>query len=142
MNSIFVDTSGFVALSDKRDHHHARAKRFFRLLARTRRPLVTSTYVADEVITLVRMRIGHRVAVQVGNAILGSRWCRMLDVEEELRSSAWTLFTRYKEQEFSFTDCTSFAIMRALEIVEAFTFDRRDFAAAGFSAVPPEGRPR
>jgi uncharacterized protein len=142
VNAIFIDTSGFVALSDKRDRHHVRAKRFFRLLARTRRPLVTSTYVADEVITLVRMRIGHGVAVEVGNAILGSRWCRMLDVEEEMRSSAWTLFTRYQNQEFSFTDCTSFAIMRSLGIEEAFTFDRRDFAAAGFSAVPPEGQPR
>jgi len=88
------------------------------------------------------MRIGHSVAVEVGNAILGSQWCRMLDVEEEMRSSAWTLFTRYKDQEFSFTDCTSFAIMRALGIEEAFTFDRRDFAAAGFSALPPEGQPR
>jgi len=142
VNAIFVDTSGFVALADKRDQHHVRAKRFFRVLARTHKPLVTSTYVADEVTTLVRMHIGHGVAVEVGNAILGSRWCRMLDVDEEMRSSAWTLFTRYKDQEFSFTDCTSFAIMRALGLDEAFTFDRRDFAAAGFSVVPPEGQPR
>jgi len=142
VNAIFVDTSGFVALTDKRDRHHARAKRFFRLLARTRKPLVTSTYVADEVITLVRMRIGHAVAVEVGNALLGSKWCRMLDVDEELRASAWSFFTRYKDQEFSFTDCTSFAIMRALAIDEAFTFDRRDFAAAGFSALPIEREER
>jgi predicted nucleic acid-binding protein len=139
VNAIFVDTSGFVALTDKRDQHHARAKRFFRLLARTRKPFVTSTYVADEVITLVRMRIGHAVAVEVGNAILGSKWCRMLDVDEQLRASAWTIFTRYKDQEFSFTACTSFSIMRALGLDEAFTFDQRDFAAAGFSAMPAEG---
>ena len=142
MNAIFVDTSAFVALADKRDRQHARAKRFCRLLARTRRPLVTSTYVADEVITLVRMRIGHAVAVEVGNAILGSKWCRMLDIDEEMRASAWTLFTRYKDQEFSLTDCTSFAIMKALGLDEAFTFDRRDFAAAGYSASPTEGQER
>jgi hypothetical protein len=38
----------------------------------------------------------------------------MLDVDEELRANAWTFFTRYKDQEFSFTNCTSFAVMSAL----------------------------
>jgi predicted nucleic acid-binding protein len=138
VNSVFVDTSAFVALADKRDRQHPSAKRFFRQLARKRRPLVTSTYVADEVITLARYRLGHAVAVGVGDAIFGSAWCRLLDIEDELRASAWTLFTRYQDQEFSFTDCTSFALMRALDISEAFTFDRRDFAAAGFVPLPSD----
>jgi predicted nucleic acid-binding protein len=133
---LFVDTSGFVALAQSKDRNHGRARRFFRLLARTRRPLLTSTYVADEVITLVRMRIGHTAAVETGRAILDSKWCRLLDIDEELRTSAWNLFVRYQDQEFSFTDCTSFAIMKALGLDEAFTFDRTDFAAAGFSALP------
>lgn len=34
------------------------------------------------------------------------------------------------------TDCTSFALMRSMGIDEAFTFDRRDFQAAGFTVVP------
>jgi predicted nucleic acid-binding protein len=133
---VFVDTSGFVALAQTKDHNHVRARRFFRLLARTRRPLVTSTYVADEVITLVRMRVGHTAAVEAGRAILDSKWCRLLDIDEELRMSAWNLFVRYRDQEFSFTDCTSFAVMKALGLEEAFTFDRTDFAAAGFTALP------
>lgn len=136
MNALFVDTSAFVALTDKRDKNHGRARRLLRSLARSRRSLVTSTYVADEVITLVRMRIGHAVALEVGDAILSSKWCRMLDVDESLRQSAWSLFARYDDQEFSFTDCASFAIMNALGLEQAFTFDRRDFAAAGFGVLP------
>jgi predicted nucleic acid-binding protein len=101
-----------------------------------RRPLVTSTYIADEVITLVRMRIGHAVALEVGDAILSSKWCRMLEVDEGLRQNAWSLFARYDDQEFSFTDCASFAIMHALGLEQAFTFDRRDFSAAGFGVLP------
>lgn len=137
MKPLFLDTSAFVALADKRDRHHARSRRFLRELARSRRPLITSTYVADEVITLVRMRIGHAPAVEVGEAILSSRWCRLFEVDEGLRATAWNLFVRYGDHEFSFTDCTSFALMGSLGLGEAFTFDRRDFAAAGFSAVPP-----
>ena len=121
---------------DLKDRNHVRARRFFRLLARTRRPLVTSTYVADEVITLVRMRVGHVAAVEAGRAIFDSKWCRVLDIDEELQMSAWNLFVRYRDQEFSFTDCTSFAVMKALRFDEAFTFHRTDFAAAGFTALP------
>ena len=57
-------------------------------------------------------------------------------IPAEVRQSAWEIFVRYADQSFSFTDCTSFALMRAMRISEAFTFDRTDFGAAGFVAVP------
>ena len=136
MKPIFIDTSGFVALAAPKDRNHARARKFLGMLSRTRRPLLTSTYVADEVITLIRMRVGHTAAVTIGRAILDSKWCRMLDIDEELREGAWDLFTRYSDHEFSFTDCTSFAAMKAFGLDEAFTFDRRDFTVAGFSPLP------
>lgn len=136
MKATFVDTSAFVALVDRKDRNHAAAKRTLRALAKARTPLITSTYVADEVITLLRMRLGHAVAVEAGEALLRSRWCRLLEVDAGTRESAWNIFARYDDQSFSFTDCTSFALMRALDTDEAFTFDRSDFSAAGFTALP------
>ena len=53
-----------------------------------------------------------------------------------LRSRAWDLFAEYSDRTFSFTDCTSFALMKSMGLEEAFTFDRRDFGAAGFSVIP------
>ena len=138
MNPLFVDTSAFVALTDRSDRNHRLAKTFLKSLARERRPLLTSTYVADETITLVRMRLGHPVALELGEAILGSEWCRLVDIDEDVRGSAWDVFARYDDQMFSFTDCTSFALMTQLELQEAFTFDRRDFTAAGFVPVPAQ----
>ena len=136
MNPLFIDTSAFVALADKSDKNHSSARRLLKTLSRTRRPLITSTDVLDEVVTLLRMRIGHGVAVRAGDAILDSAWCRMLEIDSALRESAWRLFKRYDDQMFSFTDCTSFAVMTALNAEEAFTFDRRDFSAGGFTALP------
>ena len=136
MKSTFVDTSAFVALVDRKDRHHGRAKRALRTFGKRRTPLVTSTYVADEVITLVRMRIGHEAAVRAGEALFGSRWCQLVDVDAAVRASAWSTFVRYSDHEFSFTDCTSFAVMHALGMEQAFSFDRTDFAAAGFIVVP------
>ena len=136
MKPVFVDTSGFVALASKRDKNHGSARRFFRSIARSRRPLITSTDVADEVVTLVRMRVGHGTAVEVGDAIFESRWCRLLEIDGALRERAWTLFKRFDDQAFSLTDCTSFAVMRSLDIEDAFTFDRKDYAAAGFVPLP------
>jgi predicted nucleic acid-binding protein len=126
MKSTFVDTSAFVALVDRKDRNHGAAKRTLKALAKARTPLITSAYVADEVITLVRMRLGHGTAVEAGEALLRSQWCRLIEVDHATRESAWNIFA----------DCTSFALMRALDADDAFTFDRTDFAAAGFTVLP------
>jgi predicted nucleic acid-binding protein len=132
MTPVFVDTSAFVALVDRRDRNHGAAKRILKALSRGRRPLVTSTYVLDETLTLVRLRIGHAVAVRFGEQLATTSWCRTLEVLEDTRAAAWQIFVRYEDQDFSFTDCTSFALMHAMGLTEACTFDRSDYRAAGF----------
>jgi len=136
MTDLFVDTSAFYALADKKDTNHRRARAFLTALERAGRALVTSTDVFDETVTLVRHRLGHRAAVILGDKLVDSRWCRIVEVMDDTRSGAWDIFVRYADQTFSFTDCTSFATMRAMHLAEAFTFDRREFAAAGFVVRP------
>lgn len=135
MSPVFVDTGAFAALADRNDRHHREARRLLRRLARERRTLVTSTYVVDELLTLVRMRVGHAAAVRIGERLMQTRWCRIVEVSEDMRDAAWQLFVRYHDHVFSFTDCTSFALMRAMSLEEAFTFDRGDFATAGLATL-------
>jgi uncharacterized protein len=135
LSEVFVDTGAFVALVDADDRNHQVAKRFVRGLAKRGRSLVTSTYVFDEAVTLIRLRVGHAAAVGFGERLFRTRWCRIVDIDEDLRRTAWDLFVRYDDQTFSFTDCTSFALMRSMGLTEAFAFDG-DFAAAGFSRLP------
>jgi predicted nucleic acid-binding protein len=140
VTSVLVDTSAFFALTDRSDVNHARARKALARLGRDGRELLTTTYVLDETLTLVRLRLGHPHAVTLGEKLMASTWCRILDISAELRQAAWEIFVRHSDQTFSFTDCTSFAVMRAMRLSEAFTFDRGDFGAAGFVVVPPVGR--
>ncbi len=48
---------------------------------------------------------------------------------------ARTLFFRYRDKDFSFTDCTSFILMRELKLREALTTNHH-FFQAGFGIKP------
>ena len=52
--------------------------------------------------------------------------------DEELR--ALDLFEKYADQQVSFTDCVSYALMHKRRIDRAFSFDRH-FALAGFQLL-------
>jgi predicted nucleic acid-binding protein len=136
LKSILIDSSAFYALADRRDTNHAAARKALSAFAHARRDLLTTSYVIDETITLVRFRLGHASAVKMGERLMASSWCRTVEISDELRRSAWDIFVLHDDQSFSYTDCTSFAVMRAMGLTDAFTFDRRDFAAAGFAALP------
>ncbi len=62
----------------------------------------------------------------------------MIEIAEtdgERRDRAWDLFTRYDDKVLSFTDCTSFALLRERGLTEVFTFDS-DFVKVGFVERP------
>ena len=52
--------------------------------------------------------------------------------DDEVQAIRW--MRKYADQEVSFTDCISFAMMRRLRIRSGFTFDRH-FRDAGFPII-------
>ena len=133
---IFVDTGAFVARYVRRDGHHARARRTWAEIEKLRSPCFTSNFVLDETFTLLGRQASYAFAAERARALLGSKALTILrpDAEDEL--TALDLFARFADQEASFTDCTSFALMRRHRLSRVFTFDRH-FLAAGFEVVPP-----
>ncbi len=59
----------------------------------------------------------------------------LIRVTPEDEQMAWTLFRNRSERRYSFTDCTSFALMRRLGIDAALALDE-DFRAEGFRVMP------
>jgi predicted nucleic acid-binding protein len=100
-------------------------------------PLVTTDLIVVETLNLVQARLGHRHAVQVGKRLLNPATTTVLKVSDQDVRQAWLLFQRYRDKEFSFTDCTTFALMARLQISTAFAFDIH-FRQYGRCIVVPE----
>ncbi len=132
MRQILVDTGFFYAHAFAGDAHHREAVDF---VSQAPAPLVTTNFIFDELITILRYDFGHRVAVQYGKHLRDSSLCALIRLTPEDEEAAWTLFCRYADQGFSFTDCTSFALMHRLRITEAAAFDAH-FEIAGFLRRP------
>lgn len=132
MNGIFVDTSAWYALVDNDDSDHKAAVAFH---SANTTPLITTNAVFSETITLIRYRIGHDAACIFGQKLKESSFVRLVAVTPADEERAWEIFTRYRDQDFSFADCTSFAVMQRMKIGTAFTFDRH-FSVMKFTVAP------
>ena len=132
---IFVDTGAFLARYASRDQHHAVAVHGWQELGAQRRRCLTSNFVLDEVLTLLGRRISYSFAAERAAVFWGSTALTIVRPEERDELAAIELFSKFADQRVSFTDCTSFALMRRHRIRRAFTFDRH-FEAAGFETWP------
>ncbi|MFA5028330.1 MAG: PIN domain-containing protein [Candidatus Methylomirabilota bacterium] len=130
---LFVDTSAWYALLDRKDRNHLPAAHFVQQLPL---PLVTSTYVLDETLTLVQRHLGHALAVRVGRQIWEEKIARLVRVTPADEAAAWSIFTRHSDKGFSFTDCTSFALMQRLGLEAAFAFDAHFEQSGRFLRLP------
>lgn len=131
---IFVDTSFWIALRQRRDTNHERALQLAHALRE--RAVLTSNLVVGESWTLLRRREGHRPAMSWLNRLRSSPGARIERIEGDLEAEAWAWLNVHDERPYSFVDATSFALMRRARVREALAFDG-DFAAAGFVELRP-----
>jgi predicted nucleic acid-binding protein len=96
---------------------------------------VTSNFVLDELLTLLARRASYEYAARRARVLLASHCLKILRPDESIELAAVAAFEKYADQKVSFTDCTSFVLMRSHGLQRAFTFDRH-FALAGFEVWP------
>ena len=133
---IFVDTSAWYAAEVEDDINHEKARTFLVQLAQGKHGVaITSDYVLDETLTLLRSRRALSDAVTFIAKIRKSKSIRIFWVGDNVFDKALDIFRKRRDAAWSFTDCTSFALMNDLSITEAFTFDGQ-FEQAGFQKLP------
>lgn len=129
-----MDTSGWVALFAENDQNHKKAVSIFEEIKYSKVPIYTSDYCIDETITTILARGSHKQSVLAGEALFTSKIIKIVHVYPDYLQTAWELYQKYKDKKFSFTDVTSFVIMKDLNIKKAFAFDR-EFVQAGIELI-------
>ena len=124
MEKVFIDTSGWVALFVENDKYHKKAASIFEEIKNSKAIIYTSDYVIDETITTILVRGSHKQSVLAGEALFISKIIKIIHVCPDYLQVAWELYQKYKDKMFSFTDVTSFVIMKDLNIGKALAFDR------------------
>ena len=109
--------------------------RAWKAAARSGEALFTSSFVLDETFTLLGRRTSYAFAADRAEAILAPRALTIFSPDARDEAAAIALFRKLADQEVSFTDCISFALMRRHKISRAFTFDRH-FEATAFTTWP------
>lgn len=135
MKKLFVDTSAWVAAADASEaFHHTVCHARDQWLAKGH-ILVTTNYVIDETLTLIRMRMGLHAAKNWWLQLSQSSRLLVEWIYQERSDKAIALFFKFKEQAFSFTDCTSFVVMDELKLKYALALDEH-FRQKGFHMLP------
>jgi len=135
VKSLFVDTAGWMACADAADSFHQASSAARDSWLEKGGLFVTTDYIADEMLTLVRMRLGLAAAESWWKQVDNSSRLRWETITPSRAEKARSLFFRFHDKDFSFTDCTSFVVMRELRLREALTTDHH-FAQMGFTLIP------
>ena len=135
MRGVFADTAGWMACADSADPTHRAATTARDAWLEQGGVFITTDYIADETLTLIRLRLGHPAAEAWWRQVDSSSRVRWEPITPARLEKARGLFFRYHDKEFSFTDCTSFVVMRELKLREVLTTDHH-FAQMGFLLKP------
>lgn len=139
--SLFIDTGAFVALFDESDHHHAEAAQYYRARDALAVQQVTSVSVVGETYTWLRY---HR------NVAAALRWLHAVDqavadhglvvlfpdpdVDRDTRQN----ISRYADQELSYVDAQSLALIQREGVDTIFAFDHH-MLLSGRTVMPRAG---
>jgi len=129
--TLFVDSSGILALVDRDDPSHPGIVEAF-ALGRSE-ALSTHAYVIVETLAVARRRFGPAVAADLIDRVIPA--LDVAAVDAELHADAVAVFRDTVESSVSLVDRTSFAFMRREGIERAIALDA-DFRTAGFETLP------
>jgi len=94
---------------------HIQAKDFFITLCEKKTTGIITNFILSEIYTLTMMKINKRLAIEFVSSLRNSLEIERVTQTDEDR--AWEILVQYKDQDFSYVDATSFAVMERLSIV-------------------------
>lgn len=132
--ALFVDTSALIALLDADEADHAAVRQSWESALAASRRLVSSNYVVLESLALLQRRFGMSAVRALLDGLLPLievHW-----VDEALHEASTRALRLADRRALSLVDCTSFELMRELDLHSALTLDAH-FVEQGFEVAPP-----
>lgn len=124
MRRIFTDTSFLVSFYNRSDKNHKNSRNIAKALEGESILWVISDYIFDEFLTVLMVRMNKRFAAKVGAMILDDPNISLVKIDEEVFRQSWHVFCKNEERAWSFTDSTSYILIKKLAITEAVSFDK------------------
>ncbi len=126
--TLFLDTSGLLALAHQDELHHALAAEHIR----TCRNAITHNYILAEFLALAFVRgLPRHAALEFVEAISHSPDIHITWISEKLHQQGMALLRARLDKGYTLCDAVSFALMRSAGVQAALTTDKH-FAQEGF----------
>lgn len=134
LTKIFIDTLYVVALTNRRDQYHSRARELVKNYVGY--PLITTDGVLLEIgNTLARRYKAQSIAII--ERFKASENVEVVTIDSQLFSRGFELYQSHQDKSWGLVDCISFVVMKDAGIDSALTFDQH-FIQAGFRALMRE----
>jgi predicted nucleic acid-binding protein len=136
MNRYFADTFYWIALSNRRDHWHARVRAFDDALVDY--PLYTTDEVLTEFLTFYSEGRSHtrRQAALYARSILANPLVVILQQTHSSFLEGLALYESRLDKAYSLTDCISMQVIRREGLTDVLTNDHH-FTQEGFHIIFP-----
>ena len=128
MKEVFADTSFFIAFLSNDDEHYEQALNLMQIF---RGRITTTMWILAELGNYFSKSKTRLRFVPFVRDLSVDRRVLILPIDQAHFGSALEIYENRSDKEWSITDCTSFLIMKARGIREAWTTDHH-FEQAGF----------
>ena len=133
-STVFVDSFAWIAAINKSDNHHEAVLRIFEELLGKQAKLFTTNYAIIETINALSKVEFRKAVIEFIDKLEESPSVEIIKITDEMYNNAWRLYQQRMDKDWGITDCTSFGVMKMLDLKRAFTNDKH-FEQAGFSLV-------
>jgi hypothetical protein len=131
MNSIFADTSYYVALLGERDQNHTQA---VTLAQAFHGQTITTDFVLVEVGNWLSRTADRPLFLKLLDTLRADPQTTVVPATRELFDAGCSLFADRRDKDWSLTDCISFIVMEQQGLTDALTADHH-FEQAGFTVL-------
>jgi len=135
--TVYWDTSAFVAVGNADDNLHEQAVQVSEALARQKVRVLTTSAVLTEVANTFSKSAWRPIARQLLDSVrqsVGMNLATVVHVDAALWERGWALFLARPDKDWGLTDCISFVVMQDRRVTRAFTSDHH-FEQAGLERL-------